>query len=108
MRETCTSGSCVQRRLACSAGGSLAKIRARSLVAWMAGRRETKDLKPIDRAICGMAASHRAVTRVNAQVAPKMEEPGGRVRDPEDEGSMQRRNLAEAAMHFGGVRATAR
>ena len=74
----------------------------------MAGRRETKDLKPIDTAICGMAASDRAVTRVHAEVAPKEEKPGGRVRDPEDEGNMQRRNLAEAAMHCGGVRATAR
>lgn len=74
----------------------------------MAGRRETKDLKPIDKAIFGMAASDRAVTRVHAEVAPKMEKPGGRVRDPEDEGSMYRRNLAEAAMHSGGVRATAR
>jgi hypothetical protein len=51
---------CVQRRLARSAGVSPAKVRARSLVAWMAGRRETNDLKPIDRAIARMAASHRA------------------------------------------------
>src|SRR5260370_15913740 len=37
---------CVQRRLARSAGDSPAKAKARSLVAWMAGRRETNDLKP--------------------------------------------------------------
>ena len=47
----------------------------------MAGRRETKDLQPIDKAIFGMAASHRAVTRVNAAVAPKMAKPEGRVRE---------------------------
>jgi hypothetical protein len=43
----------------------------------MAGRRETDDLKPIDKAIFGMVASYRAVTRVNAQVAP-ISESGGR------------------------------
>ena len=40
---------CVQPRLACSAGDSPAGARIRSPVAWIAGRRETKFLKPIDR-----------------------------------------------------------
>ena len=57
---------CVQRRLARSAGDSPAKAEARSLVARMAGRRETDDLKPIDNAIIGMAASQRAVAQANA------------------------------------------
>jgi len=61
----------VQRRLARSAGDSPAKAKARSLVAWMAGRRETNDLKPIDRVIVRMAASHRAVAQANAE-APKV------------------------------------
>jgi hypothetical protein len=74
----------------------------------MAGQRETDGLKPIDRAIDRMAASHRAVAQANAEVAPKVDKPGGRVRDPEDEGRMPCRNLAEAALHSGGVRATAR
>jgi hypothetical protein len=47
---------CVQRRLACSARVSLARVRARSSVAWMAGRRETEYLKPIDKAIHGMVS----------------------------------------------------
>jgi hypothetical protein len=34
--------------------------RASSLVAWMAGRRETNDLKPIDRVVERTTASHRA------------------------------------------------
>jgi hypothetical protein len=42
---------CVQIRLVCSAGVSLVRVRIRSPVAWMAGRRETKYLKPIDKAI---------------------------------------------------------
>ena len=37
--------------------------KSQSLVARMAGRRETKSLKPIDKAIFGMAASHRAVAK---------------------------------------------
>jgi hypothetical protein len=41
---------CVQLRLVCSAGVSPARVRIRSPVAWMAGRRETKYLKPIDKA----------------------------------------------------------
>src|SRR5271157_5075753 len=39
---------CVQRRLACSAGGRPAGVRVRSPVVWIAGWRETKTLKPID------------------------------------------------------------
>ena len=50
-------------------------------VAWMAVRRETDVLKPIDTATHGVAASHRAVTQVNAEVAPEVRKPGGRVRD---------------------------
>jgi len=42
---------CVQRRLAYSAGDSPAEVKVRNPVAWMAGRRETDDLKPIDKAI---------------------------------------------------------
>ena len=47
---------CVQRRLACTAGVSPAGVRVRGPVAWMAGRRETKYLKPIDKAIFGMVS----------------------------------------------------
>jgi len=42
---------CVQLRLVCSAGVSPARVRIKSSVAWMAGRRETEYLKPIDKAI---------------------------------------------------------
>ena len=47
---------CVQLRLVCSARVSLARVRARDPVAWMAGRRETEYLKPIDKAIHGMVS----------------------------------------------------
>lgn len=60
---------CVQRRLACSVGTKPTEAKVRSLVAWIAERRETKFLKPIDATIFGMMASHRAVTKVNAEGA---------------------------------------
>ena len=72
---------CVQLRLAFSAGDSPAGVRVRSPVAWIAGWRETKILKPIDKASRGEAASHQAVTRVNAEVAPKVSDLEGRVRN---------------------------
>src|ERR1700724_737713 len=63
---------CVQRRLACSAGDKPAGAKVRSPVVWIAGWRETKTLKPIDKVSRGEITSHRAVTKVNAQVASKM------------------------------------
>src|SRR5437867_3489146 len=72
---------CVQRRLVCSAGVKPAGAGVRRPVAWMAGRRETKALKPIDKVSPGETASHRAVTTVNAQVASKVSESEGRARN---------------------------
>ena len=77
MREICKSRLCVQRRLACSAGKP-AGAKVRSPVVWIAGWRETKTLKPIDKVSRGEITSHRAVTKVNAQVASKMSGSEGR------------------------------
>src|SRR5437764_10464887 len=82
---------CVQRRLAYSVGGKPTEARVRRLVAWIAGRRETESLKPIDGIILGMMASHRAATKVNAYVASTVF-PRGTSSQPEDEGNMERRN----------------
>ena len=78
MREICKSRLCVQRRLACSAGDKPAGAKVRSPVVWIAGWRETKTLKPIDKVSRGEITSHRAVTKVNAQVASKMSGSEGR------------------------------
>jgi hypothetical protein len=72
---------CVQRRLACSAGDSPVGARVRSPVVWIAGWRETKTLKPIDKVFLGEITSHRAVTKVNAYVASKVNRPEGRARN---------------------------
>jgi hypothetical protein len=47
-RQVVVRKVCVQRRQTCSVGGSPTGARARRPVAWMAGRRETKSLEPID------------------------------------------------------------
>jgi len=69
---------CVQERRTRSAGIKPAEARIRSLVAWIARWRETKTLKPIDDTIVRMVANHQAVARANADVAPKVNGPGGR------------------------------
>jgi hypothetical protein len=69
---------CVQQRLACSVGDKPIEAKVRSLVAWIARRKETESLKPIDLIILGMTASPWAVTKVNADVASKMSGPRGR------------------------------
>jgi hypothetical protein len=50
---------------------SPARATARSPVAWIAGRREIEDLKPIDNPIERVGASHRAAAEANADVASK-------------------------------------
>jgi hypothetical protein len=72
---------CVQRRLVCSAGDKPAGARVRSPVVWIAGWRETKTLKPIDKVSRGEITSYWAVTTVNANVASKVSEPEGRARN---------------------------
>jgi hypothetical protein len=47
----------------------------------MAGWRETKTLKPIDKVSLGEITSHRAVMKVNAKVVSKVSESEGRARN---------------------------
>jgi hypothetical protein len=89
---------CVQRRLACSAGDKPAGARVRSPVAWIAERREIEFLKPIDNRLFGRRASHRAVMKMNVNVASKVKKSEGRARNREGEGSMDSRNLTDAAV----------
>src|ERR1035438_6566210 len=89
---------CVQRRLACSAGDKPAGARVRSPVAWIAEERETEFLKPIDDRLLGRRASHRAVMKMNVDVASKMKKAEGRARNREGEGSIDSRNLTDAAV----------
>ena len=47
---------CVQRRLACSVGDRPIGVRVRNPVAWIAERKKTEFLKPIDKTIVRMAS----------------------------------------------------
>jgi len=98
MKGNCHVRLCVQRRLACSAGDKPARARVRSPVAWIAGRRATEFLKPINERLLRRRASHRAVMKMNVDVASKVRIPEGRARNCEGEGSMDSRNLTDAAV----------
>ena len=81
--------------------------KSQSPVARRAGGRETNLLKPLDSLILGMGASLQAVAQANASGGPESEQPRRPSLQPEGEGSMGRRRLADAADHSGGVGATA-
>ena len=55
-------------------------------------------MKPIERPTHGVVASHRAVMKMNVDVASKMKKSEGRARNREGEGSMDSRNLTDAAV----------
>ena len=75
-------GWCVQRKLTRSVGDRPTGATVRSPVAWIAGRRETEFRSLSTTPSLGWQASHRAVTRVNAQVTPKAHNSGGRAPQP--------------------------
>src|SRR5215472_17488999 len=63
------------------AGVSPAGARARRPVAWIAGWRETKTLKPIDKAIRGRVSESPGRNASEREVAPQHPNPGGRAVD---------------------------
>ena len=66
-------------RQTCSVGASPTGVRARRPVAWMAGRRETEALKPIDDAIGRMASEWPGRNVSERRGSPESACPGGRV-----------------------------
>ena len=63
----------------------------------LAERRETESLKLIDR-LLGRCASHRAVMKMNVDVASKVKKSKAERRNCKGEGSMDSRNLTDAAV----------
>src|SRR5262249_54766239 len=86
---------CVQRRLAYSVGGSPTRVRVRNPEAWIVRRKETESREPIDEAIEGWRASHRAV--MNERTRSLETESQGPSFSSGGEGSMDCRRLTEAA-----------
>ena len=81
MREICMSGCASSEGWCVQQESKPAGARVRRPVAWMAGWRETKTLKPIDKVSLGEITSHRAVMKVNAKVASKVNGSEGRARN---------------------------
>jgi hypothetical protein len=102
------AGLCVQRRLACSAGVSPARVRIRSPVAWMADRRETEYLKPIDKPSFRDGSKSPGRNESERIGGPESENPRRSSPQPWGEGSMMRRNLIDTSHRSGGVVAAAR
>ena len=85
------------QRQTCSVGGRPTGTRARRPVAWMAGRRETDPLEPIDEAIGRMVSElpgRNVSERRGSLESAKLRRPS--VSCPR-EGSRERRSLADAA-----------
>ena len=99
---------CVQERLECPVGDRPTEAKVRNLVAWIAEKRKTESLKPIDKAIYSMVSKpsgRNESERRSSLEKPKPQRPSTL---PECEGSMDRRRLTDVAVHSGGVKATAR
>jgi len=99
---------CVQERLECSVGDRPTEAKVRSLVAWIANRRETEFPKPIDKAIFRMVSKSSGRNESKRRIGLEKWKPQGSSSLPESEDSMDRRGLTDAAIHSGGVKATAR
>ncbi len=74
----------------------------------MAGRRETNDLKPIDKAIHGMVSESPGRSESERRSGPESAKPRRSSLQSKGEGSMVYGKLADAMDHSGGVKAAAR
>ena len=89
-------------------GDKPTEAKVRSLVAWIAERRETESLKPIDKAIFRMASKSSGRNESERRTSLERSKPQRPSSFPESEGSMDCRRLTDVAVHSGGVKATAR
>ncbi len=89
-------------------GDKPTEAKVRSLVAWIAERRETESLKPIDKAIFRMASKSSGRNESERRTSLERSKPQRPSSFPEGEGSMDRRRLTDVAVHSGGVKARAR
>jgi hypothetical protein len=89
-------------------GDKPTEAKVRSLVAWIAERRETESPKPIDEAIFRMASKSSGRNESERRTSLERPKPQRPSSLSEGEGSMDRRKLTDVAVHSGGVKATAR
>jgi len=89
---------CDQKRLARSVGDRPTEVKVRSLVAWIAGRREIEFPKPIDKAIFRMVSKSSGRNESERRCGLESDKPQGLSLQPEGESSMDRRRLTDAAV----------
>jgi hypothetical protein len=89
---------CDQERLARSVGDRPTEVKVRSLVAWIAGRREIEFPKPIDKAIFRMVSKSSGRNESERRCGLESEKPQGLSLQPKGESSMDRRRLTDAAV----------
>src|SRR5258706_5502776 len=88
---------CDQERQVWTVGDRPTEVKVRSLVAWIAGRREIEFPKPIDKAIFRMVSKSSGRNESERRCGLESEKPQGLSLQPKGESSMDRRRLTDAA-----------
>jgi hypothetical protein len=89
---------CDQEMQVCKVGDRPTEVKVRSLVAWIAGRREIEFPKPIDKAIFRMVSKSSGRNESERRCGLESDKPQGPSLQPEGESSMDRRRLTDAAV----------
>ena len=89
---------CDQEMQVWTVGDRPTEVKVRSLVAWIAGRREIEFPKPIDKAIFRMVSKSSGRNESERGGGLESEKPQGLSLQPEGESSMDRRRLTDAAV----------
>ncbi len=89
---------CDQEMQVCTVGDRPTEVKVRSLVAWIAGRREIEFPKPIDKTIFRMVSKSSGRNESERRCGLESEKPQGLSLQPEGESSMDRRRLTDAAV----------
>jgi hypothetical protein len=98
MRENLQVRLCDQEMQVCTVGDRPTEVKVRSLVAWIAGRREIEFPKPIDKTIFRMVSKSSGRNESERRCGLESEKPQGLSLQPEGESSMDRRRLTDAAV----------
>src|SRR5260370_14288335 len=86
-----------QKREVWTVGDRPTEVKVRSLVAWIAGRREIEFPKPIDKAIFRMVSKSSGRNESERRCGLESEKPQELSLQPKGESSMDRRRLTDAA-----------
>jgi hypothetical protein len=89
---------CDQEMQVWTVGDRPTEVKVRSLVAWIAGRREIEFPKPIDKAILRMVSKSSGRNESERRCGLESEKAQGLSLQPEGESSMDRRRLTDAAV----------